>query len=289
MARASGTKTARAASTRRGIAVVGVGTMGEAILRGIHASKLVPARQLRGTVRTQARADELRKRMGVGIGIDNEAALRGAGLVIMCLKPQNVTRSLREFRSEGWIDRQTLIVSVAAGVATPTLESVLEPGTPVIRAMPNTPCAIDRGTTVLCGGRHARPSHLRRVTQIFGALGTVLELEEKHFNIVTGLSGSGPAFAYLMIESLADGGVMMGLPRDVATMLAARTLLGASEMVLATGRHPAALKDDVTTPAGCTIAGILALEDGRIRSTLARGVERASRMAAELGDPGPQT
>ncbi len=110
-------------------------------------------------------------------------------------------------------------------------------------------------------------------------------LEEKHFNTVTGLSGSGPAFAYVMIEALADGGVMMGLPRDMAIRLAARTLLGAAEMVLQTGTHPAALKDDVTTPAGCTIGGILALEDGRIRSTLARGVERAALLAAGLGHP----
>ena len=262
--------------------------MGEAILRGICASKMVPQRSLRGTVRTHARAEELQERLGVQIGTDNQKALRGASIVIICLKPQNVARQLRDFRDQGLLLPNTLVVSIAAGVSTQTLESILEPGTPVVRAMPNTPCAIDCGTTVISGGRHARPQHMKQVHQVFGALGTVVEIEEKHFDTVTGLSGSGPAFAYLMIESLADGGVMMGLPRDVATMLAARTLLGAAEMVLATGRHPAALKDDVTTPAGCTIAGILALEDGRIRSTLARGVERASHMAAELGDPGSE-
>ncbi|HUM02019.1 MAG TPA: pyrroline-5-carboxylate reductase dimerization domain-containing protein, partial [Thermoanaerobaculia bacterium] len=118
---------------------------------------------------------------------------------------------------------------------------------------------------------------------IFLPLGRVLELEEKHMDTVTGLSASGPAFMYIIIESLADGGVMRGLPRQVATELVAQMTLGAAEMVLATGRHPASLKDDVTTPAGCTIAGILALEDGRIRSVLARGVETAARVAGELG------
>lgn len=267
------------------IAVVGVGTMGEVILRGVSQSKLVPKRNLVGTVRTRGRAEEMSRALGMKIGTDNGAALRDARIVIMCLKPQNVIRHLTQFRRDGWLDPGALVISIAAGVSLASMESVLEPRTPVIRAMPNTPCAIGCGTTVVSPGGHARRTHVRQAERVFGSLGTVIELEEKHFDTVTGLSGSGPAFGYLMVESLADGGVMMGLPRDVAITLAARTLLGAAEMVLATGRHPAALKDDVTTPAGCTIGGILALEDGRIRSTLARGVERAARLAAELGDP----
>src|SRR5664279_5506082 len=129
----------------------------------------------------------------------------------------------------------------------------------------------------------AKDDHIALATEVFAPLGRVLELEEKHMDTVTGLSASGPAFIYIIIEALADGGVMRGLPRNVATTLVAQMTLGAAEMVLTTGRHPAALKDDVTTPAGCTIAGILALEDGRIRSVLARGVETAARVAGELG------
>ncbi len=149
--------------------------------------------------------------------------------------------------------------------------------------MPNTPCLIGKGMTVLSKGSHATDGDVALATEIFEPLGRVLELEEKHMDTVTGLSASGPAFLYIIIEALADGGVMRGLPRSVATTLVAQMTLGAAEMVLTTGRHPAALKDDVTTPAGCTIAGILALEDGRIRSVLARGVETAAKVAGELG------
>lgn len=149
--------------------------------------------------------------------------------------------------------------------------------------MPNTPCHIGRGMTVVSRGAEATDEHVAVAVAIFETMGRVLELEEKHMDTVTGLSASGPAFIYVIIEALADGGVMRGLPRGAAIELAAQMTLGAAEMVLKTGRHPASLKDDVTTPAGCTIAGILALEDGRIRSVLARGVETAARVAGELG------
>jgi pyrroline-5-carboxylate reductase len=148
--------------------------------------------------------------------------------------------------------------------------------------MPNTPCAISKGMIVLSRGAHAGDAHVAMARELFSPLGRVLELDEKHMDTVTGLSASGPAFIYVVIEALSDGGVMRGIPRAVATELVAQMTAGAAEMVLATGRHPAALKDDVTTPAGCTIAGILALEDGRVRSVLARAVETAARVAGEL-------
>lgn len=265
------------------ITVIGAGTMGEAILRGMMRAEICPPERLSGTLRNEERAADLSRALGIRIGVDNRAAVLEADTVIVCLKPQMVLRTLRQLRGEGAVRADQLYVSIAAGVSNKELESALELPCAVLRAMPNTPCAIGRGTTVLSPGARAERLHLDLAHRIFDSLGATLELEEKHLNTVTGLSGSGPAFGYIMIESLADGGVMMGLPRSVATLLAARTLLGAAEMVLATGRHPAALKDDVTTPAGCTIAGILALEDGKIRSTLARGVERAARQAAELG------
>jgi pyrroline-5-carboxylate reductase len=149
--------------------------------------------------------------------------------------------------------------------------------------MPNTPCAIRKGTTVLSPGRRATEEHLQAARAFFEPLGGVLELDEGHLDAVTGLSASGPAFLFLILEALAEGGVQCGLPRGVALELAARMAQGAAAMVLETGRHPAALKDEVTTPAGCTIAGLLALEDGRIRSVLARAVERAAQVASRRG------
>jgi pyrroline-5-carboxylate reductase len=267
----------------RSVAIIGTGTMGEVILRGILRAKLVPPSRIRATTRSAVTAAKVAATYHVAAGTDNLAAVRGAELVILCLKPMQVVPLLRRLREQGGIARGQLFVSIAAGLTMEEIEEALNEACPVIRAMPNTPCAIGKGTTVLAPGTLARPAHMKAAAQIFACLGATLELEEKHLNTVTGLSGSGPAFAYIMIEALADGGVMMGLPRKVAITLAARTLLGAAEMVLTTGAHPASLKDDVTTPGGCTIGGILALEDGRIRSTLARGVERAARIAGTLG------
>ncbi len=269
------------------LAVIGAGTMGEVILRGVLKSGLYPRARVRATAHTDAKVETVRRELRVRAGTDNVAAARGADIVVICLKPAQVLPVLRKMADGGAVARGQLFISIAAGVTIAEIEEALPAACPVIRAMPNTPCAVGRGTTVLAAGNLARGSHLRRARGIFECLGAVLELEEKHLNTVTGLSGSGPAFAYVMIEALADGGVMMGLPRPVAITLAARTLLGAAEMVLQTGEHPASLKDDVTTPGGCTIGGILALEDGRIRSTLARGVERAARIAAGLAHTDP--
>jgi len=155
----------------------------------------------------------------------------------------------------------------------------------VVRAMPNTPCRIGEGMTVVSAGAHARPEDVALAEQIFRPLGRVIALDPEHMDTVTGLSASGPAFVYVIIEALAEGGVMMGLPRRVATELAAQTVQGAARMVLETGRHPAELKDDVTTPAGCTISALLLLEDGKLRSVLARGVQEAARSAARLARP----
>ncbi|MCA9729570.1 MAG: pyrroline-5-carboxylate reductase, partial [Candidatus Eisenbacteria bacterium] len=205
------------------VAVIGVGTMGEAIVRGLKRRKLVASSRLRGTVRTQTRAKELNETLGIRIGTDNAEAVRTADVVVFCLKPQNVVRTIQTLARSRCFAHQPLLISIAAGVTSREIEEAVGAPCPVIRAMPNTPCAIARGTTVISRGKSARASHVRTAHAIFDPLGLTLELEEKHFNTVTGLSGSGPAFGYLMIESLADGGVMMGLPRAVATLLAART------------------------------------------------------------------
>ena len=262
------------------IAIIGSGTMGRSIASGLLRSGKVKPEGLRATARTKASAEKVAAELGIPCETENAKAAADADIVILCVKPKDIAKAVESIRG-----RQTppLVISIAAGISTGFIEGNFGDATPVLRAMPNTPCLIGKGMTVLSKGSHATDRDVALATEIFEPLGRVLELEEKHMDTVTGLSASGPAFLYIIIEALADGGVMRGLPRSVATTLVAQMTLGAAEMVLTTGRHPAALKDDVTTPAGCTIAGILALEDGRIRSVLARGVETAAKVAGELG------
>ena len=269
--------------TSKKVAILGSGTMGRAIATGLLRTGKVHASDLAATARTRASAEKLSRELGIACSIDNAEVVSRADVVLLCVKPKDVPKLLEGLVAKGALAAHPLLVSIAAGVSTASIEAALPPdGSPVVRAMPNTPCSIGKGMTVVAKGSRATDDHVALAREIFTTLGRCLELEEKHMDTVTGLSASGPAFIYVVIESLADGGVMRGLPRHVATELVAQMTLGAAEMVLATGRHPAALKDDVTTPAGCTIAGVLALEDGRVRSVLARAVETASRVAGEL-------
>jgi pyrroline-5-carboxylate reductase len=264
------------------IAVLGAGTMGQAIIRGLVGAGH-PKRLIRATTRTADAAERVSRDLGIRAGTNNVDAASDADVVVLALKPMSIAPAVERMRDAQALKRKTLLVSIAAGVTTAAIERVAPERVPVIRAMPNTPAAIGRGVTVLSAGSHAKESDLRAARAIFEPLGRVLELEEKHMDTVTGLSASGPAFIYVIIEALADGAVARGLPRGVAIEMAAQMVFGSAAMVLETGRHPASLKDDVTTPAGCTIAGILALEDGRIRSVLSRAVEIASVRAGELG------
>jgi pyrroline-5-carboxylate reductase len=175
-----------------------------------------------------------------------------------------------------------LIVSVVASVSTQLMEKQLGMDVPIIRAMPNTPCAIGCGMTGLAKGSRASSAHLAIAQAMFEAVGRVVVVDEKLIDAVTGLSASGTAFIYILLESLAEGGVKVGLPRDVSTLLAAQTMMGAARMVLDTGDHPALLKDAVTTPAGSTMDGILELEDGKVRVTLIKAVMKATQRAKEL-------
>jgi pyrroline-5-carboxylate reductase len=267
------------------IAILGSGTMGRAIAAGLLTTGKVRPGQLVATARNKASAEKRSKEMGIACSPDNAAVVSKSDIVLLCIKPMDVHKMMEALQARKALARKPLVISIAAGVSTAALQRDLGEASevPLVRAMPNTPCAIGKGMTVVCKGPNATDEHVAMAREMFLPLGRCLELEEKHMDTVTGLSASGPAFIYVIIESLADGGVMRGLPRQVAMELAAQMTLGAAEMVLSTGKHPAMLKDDVTTPAGCTIAGILALEDGRIRSVLARGVETAARVAGELG------
>ena len=262
------------------IAILGCGTMGEAILGGLRAVVGAPE-VVHVTSRSEGRAQFLAKRHGIEASTDNVAACEAADVILLAVKPQAAGKVLA---APGVAEASAgkLLISICAGVTTERLTSWV-PQSAVLRAMPNTPSLIREGMTVLSPGEGVTDEHLEVATSIFAAVGRVRVLEEKHLDAVTGLSGSGPAFACVILEALADGGVRMGLPRDVAIELAAQTFQGAARMVLETGRHPAALKDEVTTPAGCTIAGLLTMEDGRIRSILARTIEEAARVAGGLG------
>jgi pyrroline-5-carboxylate reductase len=233
-------------------------------VRGLLRGGSLKAAQLLVTTRRAEAAEALAARHGVRTTLDNVAAAREAHALLVCLKPQQLSAVLDRPEMREAL-RGKLVVSVAAGVRLEQLQRWL-PESPLVRAMPNTPCLIGEGMTVIARGQLATEAHARTALRLFQAVGRCIELEDRHMDVVTSLNGSGPAFAYLILEALAEGGVMMGLRRDVAMEIAAQMLQGSARMVLQTGLHPAALKDQVTTPAGCTIAGLLTLEDGRIRS-----------------------
>ncbi len=262
------------------LAVLGAGKLGSILLRGFLKEGLFAAKRVSATVRHDEKAQALGKELGVKVSTDNRAAVRGADIVLLAVKPQVVREVLEEIRGE--LSEDALLISVAASVPTSYIEQHVGGKTAVVRAMPNTPCAIGCGMTGICKGSQAKPVHLETARAMFDTVGRTVVVDEKNMDGVTGLSASGPAFIYIILESLAEAGVKVGLPRDVATLLAAQTMKGAASVVLETGDHPALLKDAVTTPAGCTIDGILELEDGKVRVTLIKAVVKATQRAGEL-------
>jgi pyrroline-5-carboxylate reductase len=264
---------------RQRVAVLGLGKIGGIVLDGLLKAGLPPANVV-ATVRHAERAQALSAKRPVAVGTDNRAAVRGADVILVAVKPQNVRELLEEIRSD--VTPAQLLISVAASVPTSFIEDTLKAPIPVVRVMPNTPCQVGAGMTGICRGKHATDAHLDVARQLFDTVGRSVVVDEKHMDAVTGLSASGPAFVYIILESLAEAGVKVGLPRDVATILSAQTLLGAAKVALDTGDHPALLKDAVTTPAGCTIDGILELEEGKLRVTLIKAVVKATQRAKEL-------
>jgi pyrroline-5-carboxylate reductase len=262
------------------LAVLGAGKIGGILLRAFLKQKLVQPKRVHATVRHAEKARSLARQLGIAASTDNRAAVRDADIILLAVKPQAVKEVLEGIKPE--MKPGKMIVSVVASVSTQLMEKHLGMDVPVIRAMPNTPCAIGCGMTGLAKGIHAAKEHLEIAQAMFQAVGRVVEVDEKQIDAVTGLSASGTAFIYIILESLAEGGVKVGLPRDVSTLLAAQTMMGAARMVLDTGDHPALLKDAVTTPAGSTMDGILELEDGKLRVTLIKAVMKATQRAKEL-------
>ncbi len=265
---------------RKKISVLGAGKLGETLLRALLDAKVVAPSQLRATVRHPDTAARKAKALGIRVGTDNAMAAKDADVLIVSVKPQAMAEALASVRKI--VRRDQLVVSTAASVSTAYIESHLAPGVPVIRTMPNTACLVRAGMTGISAGKHARREQLAVAEALFGAMGRTLVLDEKHMDAVTGLSASGIAFLYVTLESMAEGGVAAGLPREIAIELAAQTMLGAARMVQDTKEHPAKLKDIVTTPAGTTIDGLLELESGGLRVTLIKSVMRAAKRAAEL-------
>ena len=263
------------------LTVLGCGTMGEAIVRGLlHSKRLKPA-QIFATDRRPEVIKALKDKHGIRATASNVEACKAADVVVVCVKPHEVGPVLSAPDVRKALEGK-LVISIAAGVRLEQLAGWL-PQSQVIRAMPNTPCLIGEGMTVIARGAGVSDEQATQALEIFRCVGRCIEAEDKLMDAVTSLNGSGPAFAYIILEALADGGVRMGLRRDLAVEIAAQMFQGAARMVLETGMHPAALKDQVTTPAGCTIAGLLTMEDGRIRSVIARAVEEAAGVAAKLG------
>lgn len=266
---------------KRTIAVLGVGKIGGTLVSGLLRNRVVSKGAIIGTTAHEESARTVAKRLGIRISRDNVAAVRGRDVVILALKPQTLPKVVEEIKDA--VTGTQLVITLAAARTTALIEKILGKDVPVVRAMTNTPCLVNAGMTVLCPGRFAKPRHISIAREIFEQVGLVEVIDsEELMDGVTALSGSGPAYAYIIIEALAEGGVKVGLPRDLATKLAAQTLLGGARMVMETGEHPAKLKDAVTTPAGTTIDGIMALEDGGIRVTLIRTIDRATEKSREI-------
>ena len=262
------------------LAVLGTGKLGGILLRAYLKQELFSLKRVTATVKHSEKAASLGKELGVSVTTENRKAVQGADIVLVCVKPQVVAEVLKEIAPE--LSEKTLVISVAASVPTSFIEQHLGGKIPVVRVMPNTPSTVGCGMTGICRGAHAGAEHLEMARAMFNAVGRTVVVDEKNMDAVTGLSASGPAFAYIILESLAEAGVKVGLPRDIATLLAAQTMKGAASVVLETGDHPALLKDAVTTPAGCTIDGILELEEGKLRVTLIKAVVKATSRAGEL-------
>jgi len=264
------------------VAVLGAGKIGGILLKALLEKGLLTAKTTRATVQHAERAIVLSKQWGVPVGTNNREAVNGADIVLVCVKPTVVQEVMKQIRPK--LSMKQLVISVAASVSTSQIEEAAGKEIAVVRAMPNTPCVLGCGMTALAKGKFADARHVDIARALFDVVGRTVVVDEKHMDAVTGLSASGPAYIYIILEALAEAGVKVGLPRDVATLLAAQTTMGAATVVLETGDHPALLKDAVTTPAGCTIDGIMELEEGKLRVTLIKAVVKAVQRAKELAN-----
>ncbi len=264
------------------VAFLGAGNMAGALIKGILASGVLAPEQVLVTDVRKARLDELTQKHGVRVIASNEEAARLADVVVLATKPQVFDRLLPEVKKG--VRSDALVVSIAAGIPISAIEAFLPAGTRVVRTMPNTPALVDAGATAIAAGTHATDADVALARALFDSVGVTVVLDESLLDAVTGLSGSGPAYMFLIIEALSDAGVKVGLHRDSAQLLAAQTVLGSAKLLLETGEHPGRLKDMVTSPGGTAIAGLASLEAGGMRTTLINAVETATARARTLGE-----
>lgn len=260
------------------IGFIGCGKMASALVLGVTRSGAIPRDQIVVTDVIAMAAEKLAADAGVAVLPSNEAVAGDADALVLCVKPNDALAALRGLRGS-----PKLIISIVAGLPIAALQEAAGESARIVRVMPNTPALVNAGAAAYALGPGATAADAEVTEKIFGSVGKVVPVKEALLDVVTGLSGSGPAYIYLVIEALADGGVLMGLPRDLALELAAQTVIGSAAMVLKTGLHPAALRDQVTSPGGTTIAGIAALESGGARAAFIAAVRAATERARELG------
>lgn len=263
------------------IGIIGVGTIGGTIVDALIKNDIVARERIIGSTSHEASAQEVSEKYGIETTTDNTEIADEADIVVLAVEPQLIEKVLDGV--SGSFSPDQLVISVAAGITTEFIESKIDGGIPVVRSMPNTAITVNEGATVLVAGDFASEEDLELAKLIFEPVGLVEVLsEEELMDAITGFSGSGPAYGYLIIESLIEAGVRVGLPRDRATKLAAQSLLGAAKMVLETDEHPAKLKDMVTTPAGVTVDAVMKLEEGGVRVAFFKAIEEATDKSRQL-------
>jgi pyrroline-5-carboxylate reductase len=269
------------AETNRRIGFIGAGKMGTALIRGIIKAGLASTATVIASDALAEAREKLGKDAGVRVTESNIEVVKSSDVVVLAVYPQVLLQVAPEIAPH--VTDSHLVVSIAAGITTQQILDGLGSRRRVVRVMPNTPALVGAGAAAYCLAGSATPADGQFIAEMFGVVGRAWQVEERHLDAVTGLSGSGPAYVFTIIESLSDGGVRVGLPRAVATALAAQTVFGAAKMLIETGLHPGQLKDQVTSPGGTTIAGIHALERGGLRGTLISAVEAAAARSEELG------
>jgi len=268
------------------IGFVGAGNMAEALIGGLLKAEVAP-RDVYASAPRQERVDELARRLGIQTTTSNREVCEKSKIVVLSVKPQILlSRVLPEV--SGALGPDTLVISVASGITCDAIEASLPDNARVVRAMPNTPAQIGLGATAIAAGRHASEGDLKLASMIFDAVGLTVTVDEIQLDAVTGLSGSGPAYIFLILEALSDAGVKVGLSRRNAQRLAAQTVLGSAKLFLEGDLHPGQLKDMVTSPGGTAIAGLHTLEQGGLRTTLINAVEAATARARALGGRDPE-
>lgn len=264
----------------KSLGIIGLGRMGRCLVKGLGESGTLKRENIFFTTKHAETAEAVEKQLGIKKCKSNQELVQKCDTIVVAVKPQVIDDVLTEISED--MKKGTTLISIVASTSTEQIESKLKTQVGVVRTMPNTPVFVQAAMTAACKGKHASEKDLAKAEAIFKPLGRFVVVDEAYLNAVTGLSGCGPAYVYVLLESLIEAGIKVGLPRELAVELSGQTVLGAAKMLLETGRHPAALKDEVTTPSGCTIEGLLALEEGKFRVTLIKAVVQATERAKTL-------